>query len=55
MVRIAVENKMCDEGGATAEVFRVPQYLIYDKMNEVWYVNSLLIELAFRMTDEQID
>ena len=35
VVRIAVENKMCDEGGATADIFNVPQYLIYDKMNEV--------------------
>ena len=51
MVRIAVENKICDEGGATAEVFSVPQYFIYDKMNEVGYVYTPLIELTSRMTD----
>ena len=35
VVRIAVENKICDEGGATADVFNIPQYFIYDRMNEV--------------------
>ena len=35
VVRISVENKMCDERGALEDTFNVPQYLIYDKMNEV--------------------
>ena len=35
VVRISVENKMCDERGALVDTFNVPQYLVYDKMNEV--------------------
>jgi len=35
VVRISVENKMCNEGGVLVDIFDVPQYLIYDRMNEV--------------------
>ena len=40
VVRISVENKMCDERGALVDTFNVPQYLIYDKMNEVCVVDD---------------
>ena len=35
VVRISVENKICGEEGVSLDAFNVPQYLIYDRMNEV--------------------
>ena len=35
VVRISIENKICGEEGVSLDAFNVPQYLIYDRMNEV--------------------